>query len=193
MPLASLYPFERKDYRFSDGQAMNPRAAPALVQQDLVGGPSGRGLSGLLALCSEYAGFPIERPEATFVECGLDSLVLMQIGAELGKRYGVSISLRDLMEKHNSPALLARHMSMHTLPELWEQSPANFPSAPPAPRMDARERPRLVGGTGTFRRPLLRARRQQPLREGAFRILGIGRDDAWYYFDKHSQQYAQLK
>ena len=43
----------------------------------------------------------------SFVECGFDSLALMQIGVELGKKYAVTVALRDLMEKFNTLPKLA--------------------------------------------------------------------------------------
>jgi acyl carrier protein len=127
VPLVSSYPFQRKDYRFSEGRSTeqpmvaasaplpgplesSTRAAERAVPEVLAS-PTQRLAAELAVLFGDYSGLGIERLEATFVECGFDSLVLMQIGVELGKRYGVSVALRDLMEKHNTLQKLATHLA----------------------------------------------------------------------------------
>ena len=68
-------------------------------------------------LLSERSGFRMEQLDSTFVECGFDSLLLMQIGVELGKRYGVTVSLRDLMTNYNTIDRLAKHVVAAASPE----------------------------------------------------------------------------
>ena len=127
VPLQSVYPFERKNFRFSEGLAPELRAVPAQVASQPASARADASaaveektaapvsieqglLAELTALCSGLAGTRIEQPDATFVECGLDSLVLMQLGTELGKRYGVSVGLRKLMGDLNSLALLSKYV-----------------------------------------------------------------------------------
>jgi acyl carrier protein len=131
VPLVSTYPFERKDYRFSEGRhaerrtaaqssvvEMQPAAATNTVQTHVAGlSVEDRLMAELGALLSERSGFGVEQLEASFVECGFDSLLLMQIGVELGKRYGVAVSLRDLMEKVNTPKKLSGHIFATAAPE----------------------------------------------------------------------------
>jgi acyl carrier protein len=83
------------------------------------------------AIFSDIAGLPVGSTKATFVECGFDSLVLMQIGVELGKRYGVSTSLRELIESQNTIARLAAHIVAKASPERLNR----FTVAPPTPEM----------------------------------------------------------
>jgi glutamate-1-semialdehyde aminotransferase/acyl carrier protein len=59
-------------------------------------------LSGL-----SFAGTP---PETSFFDHGLDSLLLTQAATALGKRFGVVLKLRDLVETHPSCAALASHL-----------------------------------------------------------------------------------
>lgn len=73
-------------------------------------------------LFSEHAGYSIVASPASFVEQGFDSLVLVQIGAQLGRTFGMSIPLRDLMERFNTLPALADHI-LATAP------PAALPAA----------------------------------------------------------------
>jgi acyl transferase domain-containing protein len=122
VPLVSTYPFERKDYRFSEGRHAEQRvparvseieegphsSAGSIRTEPMEAGAEERLCAELCALFSDYSGLPIDRFESTFVECGFDSLLLMQIGVELSKSYGATMSLRDLMETQNTPARLAK-------------------------------------------------------------------------------------
>jgi len=149
VPFAASYPFERKDYRFSEGRQppLRERTAPPLAppQQAPVAPLAppfaapvaadatpvlGRQLAELFA---EFAGMAIEQPDTTFIEAGFDSLVLMQIGVELGKKYGVSVSLGDLMRRHNTLPRLTAHIAQSADPLRLPPTPT-APAAPaPAP------------------------------------------------------------
>jgi acyl transferase domain-containing protein len=147
VPLASSYPFERKDFRFSEGRgAVRRAAAPASAEPaaeepappvalhaaDAVGVEQ-RLAAELGTLFGDYSGLSVERLDATFVECGFDSLVLMQIAVELGKKYGVSIALRDLMERLNTLTLLAKHIASAAAPDRLRHLPAaTVPGPAPA-------------------------------------------------------------
>lgn len=135
VPLNSSYPFERKDYRFSEGrqkalhsvQISEPVSVPVetvgTMQRPSVADVSteSRLTAELTALLTERSGLSLRQLDATFVECGFDSLLLMQIGVELGKRYGVAVSLRQLMEQLNTPKRLAEHILTHGRPESLER------------------------------------------------------------------------
>lgn len=120
IPLVA-YPYDRKDYRFSEGRKPEAKA-PSLIEPLLLpevnddeGVPAQSGVDALQAdlarIFSEHSGMTIENRDTTFVENGFDSLVLMQIGVELGKKYGVSVSLKDLMGSSNSLPLLAARIA----------------------------------------------------------------------------------
>lgn len=131
VPLASRYPFTRKDYRFSEGRQKEHRGARlpdaevnssdvVIATPDLaaMGATTGdRLMAEVGSLLSERSGLSLKQLDATFVECGFDSLLLMQIGVELGKRYGVAVSLRELMEKLNTLKRLTEHILTHAQPE----------------------------------------------------------------------------
>jgi acyl transferase domain-containing protein/acyl carrier protein len=129
VPLASSYPFDRKEFRFSEGRQQQARpqsSVPAplsasvtvAVAAPIAASPAAAGelAADLATLFGDFAGMPIDRACATFIESGFDSLVLMQIGLELGKRYGVAVSLGDLMKKHNTLARLAAHLAASAQP-----------------------------------------------------------------------------
>ncbi|MFI4890170.1 MAG: type I polyketide synthase [Steroidobacterales bacterium] len=156
VPLASTYPFARRDFRFSEGRqeqrrmtaAPNPEptATYAIPQAAMAAAPTSeqRLVAELTTLFGDCSGLAVERLEHTFVECGFDSLALMQIGVELGKRYGVAVALRDLMERLNTLPMLAAHIAAHAAPGKLRHlaaasgchlpaiaSPAPVPASPP--------------------------------------------------------------
>lgn len=129
VPLVSSYPFERREYRFSEGRKADPRPFVEQASEpvetatdpgqaaasDTSQGSEERLAGELGVLFGDYSGLAVTQLDASFVECGFDSLVLMQIGIELGKKYGVSIALRDLMASQNTLRRLAAHL-IHAAP-----------------------------------------------------------------------------
>jgi acyl transferase domain-containing protein len=136
----ALQPFQRREFRYSEGRPA-PRShalAEVLPFPMHAGGPLAGGqlpgmplqvatpgvpaadvpardtgellLEQLGALFAEFSGLSVGQLDASFVEAGFDSLVLMQIGVELGKKYGVSVSLRELMGRLNTLRALAGHI-----------------------------------------------------------------------------------
>jgi acyl carrier protein len=147
-------------------------------------------LAEIVDLCSEFAGFRIEQSTATFVECGLDSLVQMQLGMELGKRYGVSIGLRDFVGEQNTLALLAKRVIRDAAPDRLARLNVQDDSAAEAgSRSGIADTPglRIVDELAEAR--LLVLKHMQPVVEGAFRAPGPGNREAWYVFDTSSRQY----
>jgi acyl transferase domain-containing protein len=167
VPCIAAYPFERQDFRFSEGRQPQQPLQPATVPQAaplpaslpapqsapfapapvLHAGAAAATvlpiaadvLRGQLAtLFADFAGMAIARADASFIEAGFDSLVLMQIGVELGKRFGVSVSLGDLMRKHNTLDRLAAHIAGSVpagrlgLPATGAGPAAGSPALPPA-------------------------------------------------------------
>ncbi len=134
VPLAALQPFDRKEFRYSEGRPSTRPArtaaaslpaegpsrtssspAPAAVEPaqsatELLHGELG-------ALFSEFSGLTVAQIDSTFVEAGFDSLVLMQIGVEVGKKYGVAVSLRELMGQYNTLRSLADHVNARAAPD----------------------------------------------------------------------------
>ena len=158
VPLVSTYPFERKDFRFSEGrlperramanvsvvttplETLNEAASPVPVAATV----EERMASELGSLLSEYSGLVVDGVDSTFVEWGFDSLLLMQIGVELGKKYGVAVSLRDLMENQNTLARLAAHVVETATPESIRHlttAPAPAPTTPKGNVSDGRPAP----------------------------------------------------
>ena len=144
----AMQPFQRREFRYSEGRQapraqgladVLPFAVPvampiALPLQRLAGAAPavavpGKGTAELLleqlgALFGEFSGLSVAQMDASFVEAGFDSLVLMQIGVELGKKYGVSVSLRELMGKHNTLRALAGHIQAQAPAEKLPRAPA---------------------------------------------------------------------
>lgn len=135
VPLVSRYPFEHRNFRFSEGRvrAAHAARAPEPVEPVAVAeveaanhapaAPADRGqllAAELARLIGEHSGMQLGAGNVTFVEAGLDSLVLMQIGVEIGKVYGVSVSLRELMNNINTLPKLAAHVLAQARPERLE-------------------------------------------------------------------------
>ncbi|MEK7692422.1 MAG: acyltransferase domain-containing protein, partial [Bdellovibrionota bacterium] len=100
------HPFSRKPFRFSENrnpeiQTQKPivSSLQAMSNNDESGIPEPGYESELSQLFSEFSGTIKIEPDAGFFELGFDSLLLIQLGVEIGKRYGVSISLRELTEE----------------------------------------------------------------------------------------------
>ncbi len=179
-PLASTYPFERKDYRFSEGRQAQlrsvresePETAPepktsgmsALERTELNGeDPLTAELARLLAECS---GLNIDQLDATFLELGFDSLLMMRIATQLAERYGVAASLSDLMFKVNT----LKRLSEFVLAQADSKKLRN--RAPEAAAKPAEPEPTLAlpdgGAQGAKEKepsgkPLLRAKQAQPV------------------------------
>ncbi|MBC8089282.1 MAG: aminotransferase class III-fold pyridoxal phosphate-dependent enzyme, partial [Phycisphaerae bacterium] len=69
-------------------------------------------LQRLRALFEEVSGLALDTadPSSSFVELGLDSLVLTQAAIQLKKTFAAKITFRQLMEQHRSLAALAAHL-----------------------------------------------------------------------------------
>src|SRR2546427_5487978 len=67
---------------------------------------------------------------ANFVELGLDSLLLAQAAQLFERKFGVSISFRQLMEELSSLDAIASYMDARLPPEAFAEKPATPPSAP---------------------------------------------------------------
>ncbi|MBS0388975.1 MAG: acyltransferase domain-containing protein, partial [Proteobacteria bacterium] len=160
VPLVTAYPFTHKQFRFSEGRTPEIRAAashavpaadlavPALAAPvaaqaaaAMTGAANGAApaqdekaalVTQLGRLFGEYSGLSIQSSESTFVELGFDSLLLMQIGVQIGKLFGVSVALRDLMQRLNTLPALAAHILATAAPEKLQHLRAAAPAAMPA-------------------------------------------------------------
>jgi acyl transferase domain-containing protein len=160
VPLVTAYPFTHKQFRFSEGRqpelvtaahgaaahgaATGPSGAIAAVAAAASGAPNGSAgqavpgrdekaalVAQLGQLFSEYSGLAIQSPQSSFVELGFDSLLLMQIGVQIGKLFGVSVALRDLMQRLNTLPELAGHILAVAAPDKLQHLRAVAPAAMP--------------------------------------------------------------
>ncbi len=69
-------------------------------------------LDTLLTLLHEQSGLPKDAlaPDATFLELGFDSLFLTQAGTAIGRKFGLKVSFRTLMEDAPTPSALAEFL-----------------------------------------------------------------------------------
>lgn len=89
--------------------SMSPIAAERLMPQ-------------LLDVFADLSGFELSDldPATSFLELGMDSLMLTQAATELQKQFGVEISFRQLIEQYCSPALVAEYLAT----QLPDEEPA---------------------------------------------------------------------
>jgi len=90
----------------------------------------------LQTLFSELSGIDAATldPAMVFPELGLDSLFLIQASGVIQKRFGVAVSLRELLEEYLTLEALATRVLSMTSPDLAPEpiAPAPAPATPPA-------------------------------------------------------------
>ncbi len=81
----------------------------------------------LREMLEEYSGISVvpDQDDLSFLELGLDSLLLTQVSRTVSSEFGVSISFRDLSEEYNTVSSLAAYLA--------EKNPALAVSAPATP------------------------------------------------------------
>jgi len=85
-------------------------------------------------LMEELSGYDLSEvdPSASLLELGLDSLLLTQAAQVFHKKFGVSISFRQLMEELSSLQAIAEHLDTNLAPEAFAAPKAVPVSAPGA-------------------------------------------------------------
>jgi acyl carrier protein len=93
-------------------------------------------LEQLRKLIVDLSGTPIDTDQAsvTFMEMGLDSLVLTQISHAITNTFKVDISFRQLMREISTLQLLADAIAKQS-PQLAKQMPVSKPAAQPVPNV----------------------------------------------------------
>ncbi len=98
----------------------------------------------LTALLSDQSGVPSDNiaPDVTFLDLGFDSLFLTQAGTAIGRRFGVKITFRTLLEDAPTPASLAALLDQKLPPDAAPPTPTAslapvLPAAMPAPESAA--------------------------------------------------------
>ncbi len=93
-------------------------------------------LRDLTTLLSDQSGVPAANiaPAATFLDLGFDSLFLTQASSAIGRKFGVKITFRTLLEDAPTPAALASLLDKKMPPDAAPAaSLAPAPAAPPVP------------------------------------------------------------
>ncbi|WP_245949279.1 polyketide synthase [Echinicola strongylocentroti] len=92
--------------------------------------------------------FSDQPDDATFLEMGLDSLLLTQLSFNLKREFGMPVSFRELSSRFNSIVSLTDHLDQHLPPDQFqpETPPVHSPSldtntAPPTPTNTATPAP----------------------------------------------------
>jgi len=105
-----------------------PAAAPAASAPDR----TERLLAALTELLHAQSGIPAASiaPNATFLDLGFDSLFLTQASTAIGRKFGVKVTFRTLLEDAPTPAALAAHLDKVLPPDTVPAAPV--PAAVPA-------------------------------------------------------------
>jgi amino acid adenylation domain-containing protein len=113
-----------------------PAATPALVAPQPSDEPrKGRILAAARSLVQELSGYDLSGvdPRANLLELGLDSLLLTQASQLFQRKFGVSITFRQLMEELGSLDSIADYLDVKLPPDAFAPVPAAMPIAPLAP------------------------------------------------------------
>ena len=112
-PVRSAQPLQAAKPSQEVTAIMPPPAAPAVPAPNR----TERLLSDLTALLSDQSGVPSANiaPNSTFLDLGFDSLFLTQAGSAIGRKFGVKITFRTLLEDAPTPAALAALLD-HKMP-----------------------------------------------------------------------------
>ena len=135
------YPFERTRHWVEPARpaAISPQEILPLMTLPAASAPSraDRLLHELTALLSDQSGVPADNlaPGTTFLDLGFDSLFLTQAGTAIGRKFGVKVTFRTLLEDASTPAALAALLDQQLPPDPMPLAPA--PAAPAAPSVPA--------------------------------------------------------
>lgn len=141
------YPFERKRFTveplpFKVGaEAAGEHTAPkdSQVEASAHGEPSlsdhDRIVQEIVSVLHELSGIDTERirPRTSFLELGFDSLFIAQLAAALKRRFGVRVTVRQLLETTNSPRKLAERLEGAVAASRREASTGREPDATRVP------------------------------------------------------------
>jgi len=122
-------------------------------------------LAAARSLLQELSGrdFSDVEPCANFLELGLDSLLLTQAAHLFQRKFGISISFRQLMEELSSLDAVVSHLAATLPPEAFTEKPATPLSSPAST-------PAVTSSQGTVLEELLR--QQQQLTNQVLQLLG---------------------
>lgn len=139
------YPFERRRYWLDpgtphprSGAAIERPAQTATPDQPVPATPDG-GEASVLATLREILGsvtgkdFGDADARASFLELGLDSLLLNPVNYLIRERFGVAVTFRQLLLEHPSLEALARHVHGQLADAVAQAAPASHAERP-APR-----------------------------------------------------------
>lgn len=102
IPLSHLTPpFEAPTEQLIAYRTETPQNMP--VRKDLL-------ISKLKEIFEDTSGIDVDSSDASFIEIGLDSLLLTQVATNLKKEFNVPVTFRKLFEEYNSLDLLAAHL-----------------------------------------------------------------------------------
>ncbi|GHB61498.1 polyketide synthase [Persicitalea jodogahamensis] len=92
-------------------------------------------LAKVKAIVEDASGFEMAdvRPDQTFIELGLDSLLLTQVAIVLKKEFGLPLTFRQLNEEYASPNLLVAYLDQNLPAGAYQPAPSA--PATPAPAM----------------------------------------------------------
>jgi acyl transferase domain-containing protein len=127
------YPFQRQRYWWeeeatklltiprSEPLKTNAASADRQRQQEI--------LATLQSILGKALEIPADRidPKASLLEIGADSIIFIDLGQKLEKRYGIQISLRQLFEDLKTIEALSNYIDQQ-LPPDWKETPSPAPS-----------------------------------------------------------------
>ena len=140
------YPFERTRHWVEPVRSaaaplletIVPVSAPVLPVPDASAPNRAERLLGTLTeLLHAQSGIPAASiaPNTTFLDLGFDSLFLTQASTAIGRKFGVKVTFRTLLEDAPTPAALAAHLDKILMPDAAPAAPVAAAMVPVAPSM----------------------------------------------------------
>jgi amino acid adenylation domain-containing protein len=128
-------PAASSSYVFPSLAAVAPAAAGTAGASRMPTPPQRRAtlIARLQGLFEEVSGIELSEGDATttFLELGLDSLVLTQVAQQIQKTFHVKVTFRQLMETHPSLDTLAAHLEQHMPADVLPDEAVPAAAAPP--------------------------------------------------------------
>ena len=100
---------------------------PKLMRNDIL-------LAKVKAIVEDASGFEMAdvRPDQSFIELGLDSLLLTQVAIMLKKEFGLPLTFRQLNEEYASPDLLVAYLDQNLPAGAYQPAPPALAAPTPA-------------------------------------------------------------
>ncbi|GAB3222901.1 amino acid adenylation domain-containing protein [Spirosoma arcticum] len=107
-----------------------PSTTPIIMRKNVL-------IDKVKAILEDASGIDMEgvTPDMSFLEIGLDSLLLTQVSITLKREFGLPITFRQLTGDYATPGQLANYLDQHLPADAYQPAPVAAPTPPPVASM----------------------------------------------------------